>query len=583
MPVVDPSQPFVVLDDARPGGRTLVYARPRAVVTATTPAEIAPALAALRRAHADGAHLAGFLAFEAGYALEPKLAPLLRQPADGLPLLWFGLFDAPAEADPAELFAGEAGLLGWGPRWSAADHAAAIGEVQALIAAGDIYQANLTFPCDVAPVGAPLALYGRLRAAQAAAHGAVVHTGSTWALSLSPELFVSLAGGRLTAKPMKGTAARRGDPDADRAAAEALVADPKNRAENLMIVDLLRNDLSRVARAGSVAVPRLFEIESYPTIHQMTSTITADLDPGCGPLDVVERLFPCGSVTGAPKIRAMEVIADVEPAPRGLYTGGVGHVRPDGDADFNVAIRTITIDGDGRARIGLGSGVVADSEAAAEYAECLAKGAFLDRARLDCDLIETMRYEPWAGGIQRIELHMQRLRAAAHALGFAIDTHLVRDRLNMAVMPEPEPRRVRVVLARSGEVSVQVAPVPPAPEGPVAVRIVPLPVPVTDARLRYKTTDRGFYDAARAACGAFEAVFVRPDGHLTEGSFTSLFVPRDGKLLTPPLAHGLLPGVLRADLIARGEAVEASLTPADLSEDFFIGNSLRGLLPARLA
>ncbi|MCA3254458.1 MAG: aminodeoxychorismate synthase component I [Alphaproteobacteria bacterium] len=561
----------------------MVYARPRAIIAAETATEVAPALAALRRAHAKGAHLAGFLSFEAGYALEPKLAPRLRMPADGLPLLWFGLFDAPAEADPAALFAGEAGLLGWGPRWRAEDHAAAIADVQALIAAGDIYQANLTFPCDVAPVGTPLALYGRLRAAQAAAFGAVVHTGAAWALSLSPELFVSLAGGRLTARPMKGTAARRDDPEADRAAAEALVADPKNRAENLMIVDLLRNDLSRVARAGSVAVPRLFEIESYPTIHQMTSTITAELMPGCGPLDVVERLFPCGSVTGAPKIRAMEVIADVEPAPRGLYSGGIGHIRPGGDADFNVAIRTITIDADGRAAIGLGSGVVADSEAAAEYAECLAKGAFLDRARIDCDLIETMRYEPWEGGIQRIELHMQRLRASARALGFIIDTHTVRDRLNMAVMPEPAPRRVRLVLARSGEVSVQVAPVPAASEGPVAVRVVPLPVPVSDARLRHKTTDRAFYDEARAASGAFEVVFARPDGRLTEGSFTSLFVPRDGKLLTPPLADGLLPGVLRADLITRGEAVEAPLTAADLSEDFFIGNSLRGLLRARLA
>jgi len=582
MPVVDPSQPFVVLDDARPGGRTLVYARPRAVVAATAPAEIAPAFDRLRRAHADGAHLAGFIGFEAGYALEQRLAPRFRAPDDGLPLLWFGLFDAPAEADPAALFAGDGGLLGWSPRWRAEDHAAAMARVQALIAAGDIYQANLTFACDVAPAGDPLALYGRLRAAQAAAHGAVVHTGEAWALSLSPELFVSLAGGRLTAMPMKGTAARLADPEADRAAAAALAADAKNRAENLMIVDLLRNDLSRVARAGSVAVPKLFEVERYPTVHQMTSTVTADLAPGCAAVDVVERLFPCGSVTGAPKIRAMEVIADVEPGPRGLYTGAVGHIRPDGDAHFNVAIRTVTIDAAGRARIGLGSGVVADSEAAAEYAECLAKGAFLDHARRDCDLIETMRYEP-EGGIRRIEFHMQRLRASARALGFTLDTHLARDRLNMAVMPEAGARRVRLLLSRTGEVSVQVAPVPPAPAEPVTVRVVPLPVPVWDARLRHKTTDRSFYDAARAESGAFEVLFVRPDGRLTEGSFTSLFVPRDGRLVTPPLADGLLPGALRAELIASGEAVEAPLTIADLPETFAIGNSLRGLLRARLA
>jgi aminodeoxychorismate synthase component I len=385
--VLDRSRPFVLLDDASPGGAGgRLFAEPEAVLEAWAPGEVRPLLEALRGALAEGFHAAGFLGFEAGCALEPRLAGLYRPPVDGLPLAWFGLFREALPLDAAALtglLAGEASVRRWTPQITPARHAAAVGRIKRLIEAGDIYQANLTFPCAVELGGDPLALYGRLRPAQQAPFGAVVGTGAAYALSFSPELFFQLKAGALTARPMKGTAAR--DPGAGTAqdddAARALANDPKNRAENLMIVDLLRNDLSKIAQAGSVAVPLLFQVETYPTVHQMTSTIAARLAPGLDALDVLAAMFPCGSVTGAPKIRALEVIAALEPAPRGLYTGAIGVLSPDGDAAFNVAIRTLVVGPDGAATLALGSGIVADSTADAEWEECLAKGRFLDLAR----------------------------------------------------------------------------------------------------------------------------------------------------------------------------------------------------------
>jgi para-aminobenzoate synthetase/4-amino-4-deoxychorismate lyase len=401
------------------------------------------------------------------------------------------------------------------------------------------------------------------------------------ALSFSPELFFALEGGRLTTRPMKGTARRAPSPEADRAAAAALAADAKNRAENLMIVDLLRNDLSRVAQPGSVAVDRLFEVETYPTIHQMTSTVSARLREEADAVDVIEALFPCGSVTGAPKIRAMEVIAEVERQPRGLYTGSIGAISADGSAAFNVAIRTLVL-ADGRASLGLGAGIVADSDAESEWAECLSKAAFLTQRTARFDLIETLRYEPGAG-LARLDGHLARLRASAAYWGFAVNEAAVRTVLDEATRGVAAPSRIRLVVGRSGSVAVQVGPLPPCPTEPVRVALAALPVAANDPRLAHKTSDRDFYDGARRAAGAFEVLFVDAGGRLTEGSFTNLFVPRHGRLATPPLAAGLLPGVLRAELLASSEAFEAELTPADLAGGFLIGNSLRGLLRARLA
>jgi len=586
--MVNGDQPFVLLDDARASAAApaRLYRSPVEIVHAHSAAEVKAAFERLDAARRAGLYAAGYLNYGAGHIFEPKLAA--RFAAEKSPTLWFGLFESYttiAAADVAQyLPAPQAARIGSPqPRISRRDYTTALAIVQAYIAAGDIYQANLTFPCDVALEGHPMSIYAGLRGRAKSGYGGVIYTGTEWLLSLSPELFFTLNDGKLTTKPMKGTAARKGD---DFAEIDTLYTDPKQRAENLMIVDLLRNDLARVAEPGSVKVPALFEIESYPTVHQMTSTITATLRSDLSATDVLRAIFPCGSITGAPKIRAMEIISEVEQSPRGVYTGSMGHIDPNGDAAFNVAIRTLQIgDGANMATLGLGSGIVADSSAASEWQECLDKGAFV-ASPIDFDLIETMRFDP-DGGITLLDGHIARLAASAKQFGIPFNRHDVRNALQAATIRHAGVRKLRLMLSRAGGIAIEIAPLPSKPEGVVDVAVVPLPVDRRDVRLRHKTTDRAFYDDARRAAGAFEVLFTDTEGYLTEGSFTNIFVPSDGLLLTPPAHRGLLPGVFRAALLASGNCVEADLRPDDLRAfdgqgSFFIGNALRGLLPARV-
>jgi aminodeoxychorismate synthase component I len=380
--MIDTRLPFLLFDDAREGGEASarLYADPAEIVETRDPAMVRPLLARLRQAQAAGLHAAGFLSYEAGYALEERLLPLARPPAaDMPPLLWFGLFPHVDHVPVASLPANGAGANGQPqPRIEQAEHETAVDRLLAHILAGDIYQANLTFQAEVRVEGDPIGLYRAIRSRARAGHGGIVHTGEHWLLSFSPELFFSLDGGRVVTRPMKGTALRHADQGADGASAEALRNDAKQRAENLMIVDLLRNDLSRLARPGTVKVPALFSVETYPTVHQMTSTVTAEVRDGIGAFDIIEAIYPCGSITGAPKIRAMEIIAETEREPRGVYTGSIGWADPEGRSSFNVAIRTLTLKARAsKASLGLGSGIVADSKADDEWRECLAKGAFL--------------------------------------------------------------------------------------------------------------------------------------------------------------------------------------------------------------
>lgn len=576
------SGPFIVFDDARPGGSARLFSEPRHIIQTRDPEPVRACLDQLRAA--DGP-VAGFLSYEAGYALEEKLRPLRHAPDETMPpLLWFAHFGRDEQIEIGDFLPDPAGAHAapFKPLVTRAAYEEAAARVHEHILAGDIYQANLTFQAELSFIGHPLALYAAVRRRARAGHAALVFTGAHWILSFSPELFFTLEDGQVRTRPMKGTAVRRPDPAQDAAEAETLRTDPKQRAENLMIVDLLRNDLSRLARTGSVKVPDLFRVETYPTVHQMTSTVTAELEEGRGAWDLIEAIFPCGSITGAPKIRAMEIISDLETVPRGVYCGTIGWVEPGGDAAFNVAIRTLTIRaGEGTARLGLGSGLVADSRAADEWRECLAKGAFLDMSDRRFDLIETMRFDPHDGVIE-LERHLARLKRSAEAVGFAFDRHAARNELQAATFGAGL-SRVRLLLARSGALAVELRPLEPPPSEPVDVKVMPLPVSSDDFRLRHKTSDRDFYGAARAAAGTFEVLFADPDGFLTEGSFTSLFVERDGRLLTPPLSRGLLPGVLRERLIESGEATEADLTEEDLADGFFIGNSLHDLIRARLA
>lgn len=582
--------PFVLLDDARrDGADARLFSCPVETIEARSYAEIESALARLESAQADGLHAAGYLAYEAGLAIEDKLAPLRQDlPKAGPPLLWFGLFEdveriAPDQIpnrlpDPAGAWTGRPE-----PRITQSGYEKIFERAQRYIAAGDIYQTNLTFACDAKLAGHPMAIYAQLRSGSLAGYGGIVWTGTHWLLSLSPELFFSLADGEITARPMKGTAERHDDPVEDAMVRDALKTDPKQRAENLMIVDLLRNDLSREAAPGSVDVPSLFHVETYPTVHQMTSTVQAELSPGRSAIDLVRAIYPCGSITGAPKIRAMEIISELESAPRGAYTGSIGWIDPNGDAAFNVAIRTLVLEkGASSATLGLGSGIVADSVAEDEWRECLAKGAFVTEGQPRFDLIETMRFDP-VDGIAHLEKHLARMRASARALGFAFDRHAARNELQAATFRVKAPSKVRMLASAQGRLAIEIRPITDSPTEPVSVAIAPRNAVAEDFRLNHKTTSRSVYTDAFVGGEAFETLLEDDAGFLTEGCFTNLFVERDGQLLTPPLSRGLLPGILRETLIEDGKAIEQDLTRAELADGFLIGNAVRGLLQARLA
>ena len=577
------TSPFILFDDARDGGATRLYDAPVGEIVAHTVGEVAGALTALRDAVASGKHAAGWMSYDAGYALEDKLRPMARR-LGATPLLWFGLFEGYHQLDGREFGDPAGAWIGTPkPRVNREDYQSAADQVKEHLFAGDFYQANLTFGCDVAVAGSPIDAYAQMRGRSNAGWGGVVRHPGGWLLSLSPEQFFRLKGGEIEAKPMKGTAPRRADAAADRAEAEALAADPKQRAENLMIVDLLRNDLARVAKTGSVAVPDLFVVESFPTLHQLVSRVTATLREGVDAVGVLETLFPCGSITGAPKMAAMAALRTLEPEARGVYTGSMGWIDPNGDAAFNVLIRTLEIEENSSiARLGLGSGLVVDSVVEDEWDECLLKGKFVASHSAEFDLIETMRFDPEVG-IAELDRHLDRLDASAARFDFPFNRHAARNELQAATFRREVPAMLRLLLSPKGTMAIELKPIPAMPTQPVEVAVRPLPVAADDFRLSVKSTARAFMEAARRDGGKYETLFVDPEGRLTEGSFTSIFVERDGRYLTPPIARGLMPGLLRARLIEEGKAEEADLTVDDLADGFLIGNMIRGLIRAKLA
>lgn len=599
--------PFVLLDDARRenAANAQLYSSPSQIFVARHADEVEAVLAAAEAARLESGHtLAGYLAYEAGLALEPRL----RASADarvgaGGPLVWLGLFDKcetfspDAVPDWLEQHGSPHGINSLGPldpQIAPGGYFAQFAALQEAIRDGDIYQANLTYPLAGSWRGDPLAIYAALRAESQAGYGGVIFDGSSWLLSLSPELFVSVKGDTARAKPMKGTRPRGETPQQDEALAGGLRNSAKDRAENLMIVDLMRNDLSRVAVPGSVQVENPFAVETYPTLHQMVSTVEATLRPGTSVMQLVRALFPCGSITGAPKIRAMELIAATETGARGAYCGAIGRIggpagEDGGDAAFNVAIRTLRLtpveNAQGQAVLGVGSAIVADSEALPEWREALLKGDFARRAAPGFDLLETMRFDP-DDGIALLELHLERMKSSAEALGFAFDRHAARNSIQALCFELEKPVRLRLMLARSGAISLEASALPAPLAHEARCIVLPLPTGSGDFRLRHKTTDRHFWEDALEVAhdnGAAEALMIRDDGLLTEGSFTSIFVERDGILHTPPAHLGLLPGVQRRALIESGRAVEAELRLEDLEGGFWIGNALRGMMKAELA
>ncbi|MET3927662.1 aminodeoxychorismate synthase component I [Devosia sp. 2618] len=576
-------------DTLAPNGENLLFTSPHAVLIAHDATGVREALSQLEAAQAKGLHAAGFLAYELGFVFEERLTHLLPE---GAPLLWLGLYDAPERLTAAEVDARLAAIVGTKtgaainivPRQNETSYGAAFDTVKSLIASGDTYQVNLTFKADFQLDGDPVALYRDLVRKQPVSYGALINTGTHWILSRSPELFVSARGTTLNARPMKGTLKRGRTIAEDDAGRAELAADAKNRAENLMIVDLLRNDLGRIAEIGSVKVTDLFTVETYRTLHTMTSGITAQRRPGVSTTQLLENLFPCGSITGAPKLRAMEIIHQVEAGPRGVYTGSIGHFAPNGDLTLNVAIRTAVIDQHGKGEIGIGGGIVADSVADDEYREALLKMAFFTEPARDVTLIETLLWER-DKGFWLLERHMERLSQSARYFGFRFDMAEIIALLEDGTTTFPADRmRVRLTLNETGAALTFV----PLPANPPVFRfsIAPERLDSQSLWLAHKTTNRAFYDEPRqrahAALGVDEVLFLNERDELTEGSITNLFVERNATLLTPPLSAGLLPGTLRAELIASGRAVEQRLTLADLetADAIWLGNSVRGLMQA---
>ncbi len=523
----------------------------------------------------------GALDYELGYLFEPKSAPLeWAVGAQPLARLWrfadCRVMYAPAAEAWLQAQAAEAtaGVLDVRPAIDEKTYTAAVHRIQSLISAGDCYQVNYTFPLNFAWFGSPLALYARLRRQQPVRYGGFVGDTEQGIVSLSPELFLEKRGDKLTTRPMKGTAPRS-------AAPETLRDSVKDRAENLMIVDLLRNDLGRVAENGSVHVERLFEIEDYPTVWQMVSEVSAEV-PGRSLAEILHALFPCGSITGAPKIRAMQIASALETGPRGLYTGALGWFAPNGDFRLNVAIRTLQLAADHRGRLGVGSGIVADSRADSEWRECLLKACFLTECDPGIHLIETLRLE--AGVLCRRERHLARMANSASALGFSF----LQEKLDaaLATLPSTGKWRVRLTLDKTGAFAAAAFPLHDEPAGPRFARLADTAIDSRYPLRRHKTTDRALYDAALAEVTAdaslFDVVFLNERGEVAEGARSNVFVERDGVLLTPPLTSGALPGILREELLASGQACEAILLPADLADGFWLGNSLRGLIRVSL-
>jgi para-aminobenzoate synthetase/4-amino-4-deoxychorismate lyase len=608
----------------------LAFGAPIATLTARTLAEVPAVLDAAMTEARAGRWVVGWVAYEAAPAFDPAL--VVRAPAGPLPLAAFASYAAPdtgTTADDAGFACGP-----WRMTTSRDQALAAIAELRRRIGAGDFYQVNLTTRLVADFSGDSAALFAALRATQPAGYCLHLQDAEWEILSVSPELFFDWqADGTLSTRPMKGTAPRHAEAAADAAAAAALLASEKERAENLMIVDLLRNDLARVAATGTVRVPRLFELDALPTAWQMSSTVQCATRPGTGLAEVFRALFPCGSVTGAPKVAAMAAIAALEDAPRGAYCGAIGLIRPGGHATFNVGIRTVTLDrrampgkdkaafapgrpkqtrhapkaqtarstfGDtlmferselpgtpreggegGRAICGVGSGIVFDSAPADEYAEWLIKRRFLLRASAGFELLETLALHD--GQYVLLERHLARLAHSAEHFGFVHERSRAAEALDALAAVHPVGRwRVRLLCDRGGAARAEAFALEPTPDE-VAVVLAAAPIEGDAEFLLHKTTRREAYAPFDPPPGVFDTLLWNARGELTEFTRGNVVLEIDGALVTPPLACGLLPGVLRAELLARGEIAERVVRVDELpraSRLWFI-NGVRGMLPAR--
>jgi len=578
--------------------RSFVFLDPVKILIARTLDQVPDLFRRIEEALAGGFYVAGYVSYECGYHFQPVDAGNL--PAAELPLAWFGVYREPRifehlkDGDQSVAASPDADGSTEAQRFSPdridfgiaeEEYRNKILRIQDYIAAGDTYQVNFTDRVELQTTAAAVEVFAALSRRQPVAYSALLQVAGHQILSFSPELFFKVDGDRIITRPMKGTMPRGLDSLEDISAAVRLQNDPKNRAEHVMIVDLLRNDLGRICATGSVKVEDIFSVEKYRTLFQMTSTISGTLRQGIGYYDIFSSMFPGGSITGAPKIRTMQIIRELEQRPRGVYTGAIGFIAPDRSSVFNIAIRTLVLR-NGQASMGVGGGIVADSRPEEEYRECLLKANFLLHSYPEFQLLETML---WNGEFTFLSMHLDRMESSASYFDFPFDRTEIASQLSAQAkkFSSTDLYRVRMLLDSAGQITINAAKhLPDRPTG--IVRLASERTFSGDVFLRHKTTNRERYDRFYAAArgdGFDEVVFLNEKNEVTEGAISNLLVLQQGKLLTPPLSSGVLPGVFRRHLLETDATVEERvLTLEDIksADALYLCNSVRGLRPVIL-
>jgi para-aminobenzoate synthetase / 4-amino-4-deoxychorismate lyase len=567
--------PTVVIDFTDPDGNRLagMFGAPCQTIVASRIEEVVDAIRNVECAVRHGMYAVGYIAYEAAPAFDPALR--VHVPTHDMPLVWFGLFDEICDLD--EPVHGAFHVSDWKPTVHRDTYNAAIQQIRVNIADGVTYQVNYTIRMNASFHGDDLAYFHRIRKVQGGGYNAYLNTGRFRVLSVSPELFFHWGNGVITTKPMKGTVRRGKWVAEDERLRTWLQTSEKNRAENLMIVDLLRNDLGRICETGSVSVPALFDVEKYPTVYQMTSTVTGQTKEGTTLVDVLSSLFPCGSVTGAPKVSTMRIISELEGSARNVYCGAVGIMTPAGQAIFNVAIRTVVIDTEtGIAECGVGGGITWDSTAEHEYDEVVAKSMFLKVQRPTFGLLETLRLDN--GDYYLLERHLSRLHKSAQYFSMDIDMDEIRASLAKCAQSHHVGRyKVRLVVHGRSNIEVTVNEIQTADDGIPVASLADRPVNSNDIFLFHKTTNRSVYESFRKP-DSYDVLLWNEKGECTEFTSGNVVVELEGALWTPPLSCGLLPGTLREHLMEAGVIQERVIRKEDLqraSRIWFI-NSVRG-------
>lgn len=618
--------PYVLLENSlHPLEGGYLFQDAHEIITAITQEDIKPAFTKIEQALLEGNFVAGYMTYELGLAFEEKLAQRLglknkltvdKAAKNKLaqdkpqPLLWFGVFKEKHDVtyqdiqdwldqEEKENNNSNSAPLEITPQLSFENYKKKFDKVKQNIQSGDIYQLNLTFKATIENVTNPLALYAKMRRSQPVEFASIIETGEKTILSASPELFISCVSGEIETRPMKGTAKRGISILEDEEQSDFLKEDEKSRAENLMIVDLMRNDFGRIAEIGTVNVTDLYKVETYPSLHQMVSNVSAKLKADLSIYQQIKALFPPGSITGAPKIRAMELIDELEETPRNVYTGAIGYFSPSQDYVFNVAIRTAELGKTGSGEIGIGSGLVYDSDVQAEYDECLLKMQFLTNDTPEFSLIETIGFNP-NSGLLLLDEHLNRLEQSAAYFSYPFKENSIIELLEKVIIDAKTHLRIRLLLNKNGSISITPTEIEETNENEVwniclvGDYLTGEVMQSDNLFLYHKTTNRAFFDDTRVAIQQLlntdekvkihEVIFHNEQDQITEGSFTTIFAKIDGELKTPALQCGLLPGTLRQSLINKNEVTEAILTIKDLqqAEEIYVGNSVRGLVRAKL-